>query len=310
MNTISRNIHPILCSICIPTYCRPLLLKKLLRSLEAQVLPEHVRLEIIVVDNDPNQTAKPVVTQFRDSQKIHFHYYIQPRKNISLTRNLSIEKAGGEFILFIDDDEKATPGWVSNLIFARQIYNADGVIGKMLPEFHEQAPQWVRREEFYYSKMTATGTLAKFLYAGNCLVKAELLKNKKGPFDIEYGLTGSEDAQLFESLVQGGAKFVNCQEAVATEYIPLERTTLPFFFKRGMRGGNGHTRRVLEAAVEHILKMRIFMFGKSLAFGAISLALFILLFPNPYQRVKWLLKLGSNCGRFLAAVNLRFNGYK
>jgi succinoglycan biosynthesis protein ExoM len=305
----SENNLPTLCSVCVPTYRRPFLLKKLLKSLEAQKLPEHVCLEIIVVDNDPNHTAKPVVAQFQDSGRIQFRYFTQPKKNISLTRNLSVEKAPGQFILFIDDDEKASSKWVANMFYARQIYGADGVIGKMQPDFHESAPSWVRHEDFYYSPMTATGTVAKFLYAGNCFIKASLIKNKKTPFNINYGLTGSEDAHLFESLVQAGAYFINCQEAVATEFIPPERTTLRFFFKRGMRGGNGHTRRVIERAGKNVTSVRLFMFAKSLILGVTSLGLFILLYPNKYQRIKWLLRFGSNWGRFLAVVNRRFQGY-
>ena len=95
------------CSVCIPTYKRPELLKKLLNSLAVQQLPSNLKLEIIVVDNDPDLSAEVVCKQFQKAGQLELHYFTQSIKNISLTRNVAIEHAIGEYILFIDDDEIA-----------------------------------------------------------------------------------------------------------------------------------------------------------------------------------------------------------
>ncbi|TFG60983.1 MAG: glycosyltransferase family 2 protein [Deltaproteobacteria bacterium] len=102
----------ILFSACVCTYRRPDLLGKLLDSLEAQVLPEEVDLEVVVVDNDPGRSGAPIVRRFTDTGRTRFSYFVQPVKNISLTRNVSVRNASGEYLLFIDDDEVAPPnGW-------------------------------------------------------------------------------------------------------------------------------------------------------------------------------------------------------
>jgi succinoglycan biosynthesis protein ExoM len=309
LHTEQEN-NTILCSVCIATYRRPLLLHKLLKSLETQMLPGNVNLEIIVVDNDTDQTAKPIVMQFSNTSRIKFYYYTQAIKNISNTRNLSVEKSSGQFLLFIDDDETASPNWVSNLLNTLNTYSADGVFGRVIPEFYDDAPLWLRLEQFYYSPMTPTGTEAKFHYAGNCLIKASLVKKIKAPFDIQYGVTGGEDAHLFEKLLNQGAFFVNCREAFVFEYIPQERTKISYLLKRGFRGGSCHTRRMIENAKKISFFVRFFMLIKAFIYGITSLFLMIIFFPNKIHRTKWLIKLASNTGRFLAVFGWHYQMYK
>ncbi len=300
----------VLCSVCVATYRRPLLLHKLLKSLKAQILPSNVDLQIIVVDNDTNQAAQPIVKQFRNTSRIKFHYYTQAIKNISLTRNLSVEKSSGEFLIFIDDDETASPNWISNLLRTLKTYNADGVFGRVIPEFHDDAPKWLRSEKFYYSPMTPTGTESKFHYTGNCLIKASLLKKIKNPFDAKYGTTGGEDSGLFETMVRQGAFFVNCREAFVYEYIPSERTKVSYLFKRGFRSGNTHTRKMIENAKGYSFAVRLFMLTKALIYGMTSLFFTIIFFPDKFHRMKWLLKLASNLGRFLAVFGWHYHYYR
>src|SRR5438105_6517932 len=119
----------IICSVCIAAYKRPDLLENLLTSLVNQVLPEDVTLEIIVVDNDPEESARGVVQKFSDTARARFLYCRQPIKNISLTRNLAVANATGAYLLFIDDDETACREWVARLLRALREFDADGVFG-------------------------------------------------------------------------------------------------------------------------------------------------------------------------------------
>ena len=104
-----------LLSICIATFKRPGLLKILLESLKNQILDKEISLEILIVDNDKNETARKVVEEFKNNERIKYVYMVQPEKNISLTRNLAVAKVNGEYLLFIDDDEYASKNWVMEL---------------------------------------------------------------------------------------------------------------------------------------------------------------------------------------------------
>ena len=157
-----------ICSICIATYKRPELLEKLLESLTKQILPEDVKLEIIIVDNDPERSAEPVVQKSPIAMKGSFHYFVQPIKNISLTRNVAVENANGTYILFIDDDEVASRKWVTTHLKTLIECDADGVFGPVIPQFNETTPEWMKKSYLFADPHSAggTGTEAKATWVG------------------------------------------------------------------------------------------------------------------------------------------------
>jgi succinoglycan biosynthesis protein ExoM len=300
----------ILCSICIATFRREKLLEKLIISLINQKLPRNVELEIIIVDNDKNRSAEKIVKNFKSEAKINFHYLSQSIRNISLTRNLGVKHAKGIYILFIDDDEVASDRWVYYLLNTINDYSADGVFGKVIAEFNAHTPRWMMRNELFFHNIQPTGQLAKHKYTTNCIIKASLLKKMEEPFDPAYGLTGGEDSDLFHRLEKGGARFVCSQEAVSYEYLPSERTRLSYLFLRKMRYAIGPTRQSIEAAGRKRIFIQIFMIGKALCYGTVSIILAIIFLPFPERRAEWLLKLGSNVGRFLTVFGWDIEWYR
>jgi succinoglycan biosynthesis protein ExoM len=300
----------ILCSVCVCTFRRPDLLEKLLGGLSVQALPEGVDMEVVVVDNDSGRSAEPVVRGTPDTDRIRYLYFTQPEKSISLTRNEAVRNASGEYLLFLDDDEVPPPEWLGILMKSVEAFGADGVFGPVIPEFDEKTPAWKRRRDLYYSPMQATGDGALQRWAGNCLVKASLLKRREGPFDPRFGTTGGEDSFLFETLDREGARFVYDREAWVTEYLPLHRTRLPYLFLRGVRFGNAHSRRRIEFAGKGRPGVRLFLVAKALVYGSISLAGILVFLPSPPRATMWLIRFGSNIGRFLAAMGLHPEFYR
>lgn len=279
-------------------------------SLRNQILPDAVALEIIVVDNDVQKSAEPIVQKFQHISGFPIYYFNQIIKNISLTRNLSVKKSSGNYILFIDDDEVASSQWVYHLLNTLERFNADGVFGPILLEFNPSTPKWMQRRDLFYPKITYTGARPSFMGTGNCIFRASMLKEMKEPFDIRYGITGGEDTHLFEQLENDGRHFVFCKEAVATEYLPPNRTKVLYLFLRGLKGGNAHTRRAIEFAQKRKNWVRLYMVSKSLCYGAISIFLMIIQISSSVRRTRWLIKIGSNIGRFMAAFGWYYEGYR
>lgn len=298
-----------LCSICIATYKRKELLKILLDSLIDQELTDDINLELIVVDNDSLGSAKPVFDQYRHTNKISFFYYSQPLKNISITRNLAVDKAQGDYILFIDDDEYACKNWVILLLEAQKKYNADGVFGTVNSHFEKGTPTWITSNYVFNRVSHSTGTEAHYKRTGNCLIKSSLLKNHPGPFSVDYGLTGGEDTHLFAQLGKSGAKFINCKEAWVSEYVPRERANTFYLLKRTMRTGNNFTRRVLSNYPNNKISRRIYSIFTSIFAILVSIILSIIFIFSNTKRLYWNTKLTSNIGHLLAALGIYIKGY-
>ena len=298
-----------ICSICIATYKRPGLLDRLLNSIDEQQLPDDVILEVIIVDNDCEGSAAPIVRRRQDQKQIAFKYFLQPEKNISLSRNMAVANASGDYLFFIDDDEVATPAWVSTLLTAAAEYQADAVFGPVFPTFDNDAPKWIREGASLLVGAVPKTTEVVSGWSGNCLVKASILTGVPGPFNPEYGITGGSDPELFDRLRQKGARFIYCNEAQVFEYWPPSRARVSYFLKRGLKEGNGCTRRAIEFA-RGKGTVRLVMFGKAVAFGFLSLILSIAAFPSRVWRTYWQMKIASNVGRFMAVLGHHYKSYK
>ncbi|MBU1046182.1 glycosyltransferase [Patescibacteria group bacterium] len=91
-------------SVIIPTYNRPMLLKLAIKSVLKQTFQD---FEILVIDDGLENRADKIISQFSDNRII----YVQNKKNsgASASRNIGINRARGEFITFLDDDDEFYP---------------------------------------------------------------------------------------------------------------------------------------------------------------------------------------------------------
>jgi succinoglycan biosynthesis protein ExoM len=294
--------------VCIATYKRRQLLRKLLDSILNQNLTDNINLQVIVVDNDVEKSAEHIIKEYENKENITFEYFVQPEKNISLTRNVAVDNSKGEYLLFIDDDEEADKDWIVKYLEAINKYNADGVFGPVLPLFHDLTPAWMKEGSFFKKDCPPTGNIAVSTRTSNCIIKAELIKSEPVPFDPEYGITGGEDTHLFTRLKRKGAIFISSTEAIVIEFIPPERTTMKWLFKKSFQTGNTATRRMIENAGNKLLK-KVELFLRAVVFGIISFTLIIIHLPSKKLSAKWLMKFASNAGHIVAVIGINYKGY-
>lgn len=299
-------------SICIATYRRPQRLRSLLDDLVKQVQwPD----EVIVVDNDADGSARAIVEQRRQSSvPFPIHYDIQPVQNISLTRNRTVELASGDWIAFIDDDERAPPTWLQKLIETAASCNADGVLGPVVPIVPSYAPAWIHHGEFYDWTRLKTGTVIPMnkLRFGNVLLHGALLRDTQPPFDPDYGLTGGEDGDLLARLVQRGACIVWCDEAIVHEPIEAARLSLRWLLLRALRGGQDFARHRLTGRFGEMNWLnRIGFFLRAILQSTVAAGLALLFWPSGRHRAMyWLLKATANLGKLSILLGWHYREYR
>ncbi len=298
-------------SLCIATYRRPERLGTLLDDLVKQ---QHLPMEIVVVDNDAEGGAWAVVERRRDlGAPFPIHYAIQPVRNISLTRNLTVELASGDWIAFIDDDERAPTAWLRQLSETAILCAADGVLGPVDPIVPADAPAWIRRGHFYDWVRMDTGAVIppNKLRFGNVLLWGALLRDTPAPFDPDYGLTGGEDGDLLGRLVQQGARIVWCDEAIVHEPVEAARLSLRWLLLRALRGGQDFARHMLTGRFGRLTpagRMRLFLRALLQSTAAAGLAL--VSWPRGQHRaVYWLLKLSANIGKMSIFMGWHYREY-
>jgi glycosyltransferase involved in cell wall biosynthesis len=95
-------------SIILPTYNRPQILKRAVKSIFNQSFQD---FEVIIINDgsilDYNETYKDILTLYPNSKIQIIHNSIN--LGAALSRNLGIKSAKGKFISFLDDDDEYLP---------------------------------------------------------------------------------------------------------------------------------------------------------------------------------------------------------
>jgi len=298
-------------SLCIATYHRSERLGALLDDIVNQ---RHLPNEVVVVDNDACGSARPVVERRRElGAPFPIHYDIQPVRNISLTRNRTVELATGDWIAFIDDDERAPACWLQQLSETAIGYGADGALGPVEPIVPEDAPSWIQHGHFYDWARMETGAVIPLnkLRFGNVLLRGALLRNTPTPFDPNYGLTGGEDGDLLGRLVQQGARIVWSDDAIVHEPVEAARLSLRWLLLRALRGGQDFARHRLTGSFGHLTSTgRVRFFLRALLQSAMAAGFALLAWPRGRHRaVYWLLKVSANVGKMSIFLGWHYREY-
>jgi succinoglycan biosynthesis protein ExoM len=298
-------------SVCIATYRRLERLDALLGDLLHQELPPG---EVIVVDNDAAGSARPVVERrLADNYSCPIVYAIQPERNIARTRNRTVELASGEWLAFVDDDERAPPFWVRGLMEAAQRFQADGVLAPVEPRVPDSAPGWIRRGRFYDWPHLPTGTAVpdNMLRFGNVLLRGEPLRREPGPFDTAFGLSTGEDQDLLLRLIHRGAKVIWCDEAIVDEPIEAKRLSLAWLLQRALSGGQHFARSSISGRYRSVGALsRAALALKWVAQLCIALLLALLSWPaGTHRAAAWLIKAAANFGKLTAIWGWRYGEY-
>jgi succinoglycan biosynthesis protein ExoM len=220
-------------TVCLCTYRRPAMLRKLLERVFAQETEGLFTLSVSVVDNDPARSGRAVVDDFLKRADGAISYSPVPERNLALLRNASVQHSRGDYVAFIDDDEYPDDRWLLLLYRTLHACRADGALGPVVPEFLDPPPAWIVRGKIGERVRLKTGARLDWHQTrmGNALLKRSLLLVPGDPFDPKFRL-GAEDDSFFRKLMSQGHVFVWCDEAVVHEQLPAARLTLDYFSRR------------------------------------------------------------------------------
>ena len=226
-------------AVCVATCGRPDSLRRLLEALSVCATPPDTALHVRVVDNEPSGSARAVV----ESASAHFvngiAYAREAAPGVVQVRNRLIDMGPADLVAFIDDDEWPAPQWLTALVSAFDATDADVVVGPVYAALPDDAPRWLRDGHFLDSRVGrdvarahwGTGGTGNVLYAGRWLYERGFR------FNIAYGTTGAEDAELASRLHVAGARLVSVPAAIATEAVPSDRLRLGWLWRRKVRSG-------------------------------------------------------------------------
>jgi succinoglycan biosynthesis protein ExoM len=224
-------------SVCVATYRRREGLARLLASLAALELPDGVDIEIVVVDNDAEGSAAPILDAWSGPHPLRS--LRDARKNLSHIRNRAVEAACGKWMAFIDDDEVADPAWLAAYWHRIALEDYDGWFGPVLTMMEPGGTPWIDPQRFFQRPRHASGSPVSVsdVRTANAFVRRDLVVEHR--FDPAYGTPGdaAEDREFFGRLMAAGARFRWCDEAIVTEFVTADRRSMAWITRRALMGG-------------------------------------------------------------------------
>ena len=222
-------------SLIIATYNRAEQLMVTLSSV-AEQSADSALWECIVVDNNSKDDTRQRVTAFKESYShLNIEYVHEPIQGLSAARNAGGERAHGDIVAFIDDDERIVAEFVEAYIELFDNYgDAMAAGGKIIAEYPTGRPTWMSRyteqpiaNPMDFGKEIRLFPKGRIPGGGNMAMRREVFTTI-GLFNTSLGRTGKrliggEESDLFERMQSAGMRCYYVPRAVMYHIIPQEK---------------------------------------------------------------------------------------
>jgi len=205
-------------SVVIPTYNRKPILEKCLNALEHQAFDPNqvVGYEIVVVDDGSTDTTVRWL-QASAAQYPHVRLFEQDHLGPAAARNLGVEKARGDTIIFIDSDLVVTDRFLQ--AHADALREGERSLGSDRLFTYGWVINTANFDDPTSEPFKVTDYSRAYFATGNVAIARHWLE-QAGLFDTRFHLYGWEDLELGVRLKQLGLKLIKCPEAVGYHWHP------------------------------------------------------------------------------------------
>ena len=232
-------------SVVIPTYNRKPILEKCLKALEHQTFDAGALAgyEVVVVD-DGSTDGTVNWLQTNASTFPHVRLFQQDHQGPAAARNLGVEKASGDTIIFIDSDLVVTEVFLQahaeglqrgqeSAVSSQPLQQTQNSLAKRRNALLKTFPLPTPAPIFTYGRVINTANFddptaepykltdfsAAYFATGNVAIDRTWLE-KAGLFDTRFQLYGWEDLELGVRLKQLGLTLIKCPDAVGYHWHP------------------------------------------------------------------------------------------
>jgi len=206
-------------SVIIPTYNRSDILKLCLERLAAQDFPKD-QFEVFVCDDGSTDNTAGMVKTFKAPFALEF--ITQKNAGPATARNKGIRKAGGKYLLILNDDALLEPNAFK---LHRETHAANpgkkiSVLGlfALLPEYQAKPFGYMAQNSgvlFWYNRMKSGGLYDyNYFYTCNISVPRQAVL-EAGLFDEDFNGPAAEDIELGLRLEKAGYKVFYRPEIIA-----------------------------------------------------------------------------------------------
>lgn len=248
-------------SVIIPTYNRSEKLVLVLEALNKQSLPPD-RYEALVVDNNSQDNTKEAVQWcIQRFPGLNLRYLFEKKQGLNFARNLGVQQAQTDVLVFLDDDAIPETGWLQALLSVYEDTKIGCVGGKITPGFPKNArlPRWLSPIfNGYFSGFDPGGNQNKeltengyFPYGANISFKKEAIISA-GFFNPKLDRCGGNliaggETEMCLKIRRLGWKILYTPHATVHHLISTNRITRKYFLDHAK--GEGITMALIDRSL-------------------------------------------------------------
>ena len=210
-----------LISVIVTVYNRENMIQRCIESILNQT---EVQTELLLVDDDSRDRSLKICRSYEEEHG-DIKVFHDKNRGISQCRNVGLDNATGEFIVFLDDDDIMTPGSLKLMLDAMHKYDVDIVVGNF-ERVNENGDfvctnkmaNWVKNkvitvDEFWKASFEKEGYLA-FIVNWGKMYRAKIWDTLR--FPPEY--RKSEDEYVLADVLE------QCRQIYVTDQIVHKQT--------------------------------------------------------------------------------------
>jgi len=175
-------------SIVIPTRARLSYLEVALASIAPQAA--EAGAEVLVIDD---AGASPAGRELTERYAARYEPHAAPL-GLNVARNTGVSRSRGELVVFVDDDIRASAGWLQALLVAaREHPDVDVLAGRIVPRLEGRAPRSCGRERAPITSLDLGehDAFTTYAWGANMAIRRSALE-RVGPFDVSLAHGGDE----------------------------------------------------------------------------------------------------------------------
>jgi glycosyltransferase involved in cell wall biosynthesis len=232
-------------TVAICTWNRCEMLRATLQSLTRCTTPPGLSWEVLVVNNNCTDKTDDVAASFSDRLPLRRVFEAAP--GLSHARNAAVRAAGGDYVIWTDDDVLVSEAWLSAYLAAFDRRPDAAVFGGPIrPYFEAAPPDWLAHgvaqvAEAYGMRVTPAQEAEiriesnQFPFGANFSIRTRELKEH--PFDTSVGRApgnsylGGEEIGVIKAVLASGRSGWWLPDAILDHRIRVEQMTMDYVQK-------------------------------------------------------------------------------
>ncbi|MGE3250588.1 MAG: glycosyltransferase family 2 protein [Hyphomonadaceae bacterium] len=217
-------------SVCITTFRRPESFTRAVRSVFAQVGLAEMDVELVLVDNSPEGSAINVIRALMRNAPALVRAGHERRVGQAFARRAALKLATGDLIAWLDEDQQASPLWLTRFLEAQRELRADIVFGPIAPEGLAGPHAAYFNAQFERDGVQRNARLdAPMGLANSLMVRARALRS-----DQAFAMG---EAHFFEECAARGLSLGWATGAWVAHHVDPVRATLRYAARNAFRDG-------------------------------------------------------------------------